>query len=276
MLSEADAAPHVRAMLETTRRRVVPGMMRRTYEDGKRAFDAGEYGRAREAFTQLGQWLADAHVAAADPGLPTSVPWPTDSSSSASSAPRATPSSRSRRRPRPVLLATAHHEPPWSAVTAVRMHPASIGPGPGTPTSSHCRRSARQPRSRCRPAGGPAATTPARPARPPHDVPPPFAPLDIFTFDPRDKDVVPPQALSQELSGWWGAMGEPAAGTLLGVLDLVIDPAGRVVEAHVHQSVNRLYDAVLMQSVKQWRYRPASRGGRPVRYQRITNIVSGR
>ena len=117
-----------------------------------------------------------------------------------------------------------------------------------------------------------AATGPAAPST----VPPPFAPLDIFTFDPRDKDVVPPAAMSQEVSGWWGAMGEPPAGTPLGILDLVIDDAGRVVEARVHQSVNRLYDAVLLQSAKQWRYRPASRGGRPVRYRRITNIVSGR
>ena len=117
-----------------------------------------------------------------------------------------------------------------------------------------------------------AATGPAAPTT----VPPPFAPLDIFTFDPRDKDVVPPVAISQEVSGWWGTMGEPPAGTPLGILDLVIDDAGRVVEARVHQSVNRLYDAVLLQSAKQWRYRPASRGGRPVRYRRITNIVSGR
>ena len=35
-LSEGEAAPHVRALLEATRSRVVPGMMRRTYESGKR------------------------------------------------------------------------------------------------------------------------------------------------------------------------------------------------------------------------------------------------
>jgi len=44
-------------------------MMRRTYESGKRAFDAGDYGAARDAFTQLDEWLADTHVAASDPGL---------------------------------------------------------------------------------------------------------------------------------------------------------------------------------------------------------------
>ncbi len=69
LLSEVDAAPHVRAMLEATRRRVVPGVVRRTYEGGKRAFDAGEYEHAREVFTQLGQWLADTRVAAANPGF---------------------------------------------------------------------------------------------------------------------------------------------------------------------------------------------------------------
>ncbi len=107
-------------------------------------------------------------------------------------------------------------------------------------------------------------------------VPPPFAPLDFFEFDADDKDVVPPQAVSQEISGWWGAMGEPPAGTPLGAIDLVIDDAGRVVEARIYRSVNRVYDAVLLQSVKQWRYRPASRSGRPVRYRRITSIVASR
>ena len=278
VLSEADAAPHVRAMLETTRRRVVPGMIRRTYDDGKRAFDAGDYGRARQAFTQLGEWLADPQVAAADPGfadLRTLSGGFLELSIVRAARDAITPVAPE---PTTVRLATAHVELPWSAVTAVPMHSASIDalaqdtdetPGAAAPLDTVIPVS---PEPTVTAASTLAAAGPAAAST----VPPPFAPLDIFTFDPHDKDVVPPQALSQALSGWWGAMGEPPAGTPLGVLDLVIDAAGRVVEARIHQSVNRLYDAVLIQSVKQWRYRPASRGGRPVRYRRIANIVSGR
>jgi hypothetical protein len=278
VLSEVDAAPHVRAMLEATRRRVVPGMMRRTYEGGKRAFDAGEYGHAREVFTQLGQWLADTHVAAADPGF-------ADLRTLSNGFLQLSMSGAARHATEPAasevptaLLAAAHSELPWSAVSAVRMDPASIDPLdkdtdefaladlaleaviPVLPEPTVTVASTRAT------TGSAAAST----------ATPPFAPLDFFTFDAGDKDVVPPQAMSQEISGWWGAMGEPPAGTPLGAIDLVIDDAGRVVEARIYRSVNRLFDAVLLQSAKQWRYRPASRGGRPVRYRRITSIVSAR
>ena len=137
VLSEGDAAPHVRAMLETTRRRVVPGMIRRTYEDGKRAFDAGEYGRAREAFTQLGEWLADAHVADADPGS-------ADLRTLSNGFLELSILGAARHAIKPVApeattahLATAHLDLPWSGVTAVRMHPASIDPLAQATNESH-------------------------------------------------------------------------------------------------------------------------------------------
>lgn len=104
----------------------------------------------------------------------------------------------------------------------------------------------------------------------------PFTPIEIYTYDWRSKDVTPPVAIAQEVSGWWGSMGEPPAGTPLGAVDLLIDEHGRVTEARVHLSVNRVYDAVLLESIKHWRYTPASRGGRAVKYRRITSVVSGR
>ena len=262
VLSEADAAPHVRAMLETTRRRVVPGMIRRTYEDGKRAFDAGEYGRAREVFTQLGEWLADTHVAAADPGfadLRTLSDGFLELSIVGAArhaiepvAPEATT----------VLLATAHLELPWSAVTAVRMHPASIDPL-AQDTDETARADA--PLDAVIPVSPEptvtaASTLAATGAAAPSTVPPPFAPLDFFTFDARDKDVVPPQAVSQEISGWWGAMGEPPAGTPLGVLDLVIDacrprrrgPHPSVGESRLRRRPASIGEAVAIPAGKPW------------------------
>lgn len=105
---------------------------------------------------------------------------------------------------------------------------------------------------------------------------PPFAPLGIFTYDWRDKTVTPPVALEQTVSGWWGAMGEPPLGTSLGALEVVVDVNGRVVDARVARSVNRVYDGVLLASAKQWRYRPATKDGHPVAYRRVTAVVSGR
>ena len=120
-----------------------------------------------------------------------------------------------------------------------------------------------------------AARAALRDPQPIDAAPPPFTPLDIYTYDWRSTDVVPPSPLDQPISGWWGAMGEPAPGTRLGVLDLTIDATGHVTDVAIYQSVNRVYDAVLLESARQWRYRPATRGGRAVAYRRITGVVSG-
>ncbi len=120
----------------------------------------------------------------------------------------------------------------------------------------------------------PAPEPLTRPAAPVAGAP--FTPIDIFTYDWRDKDVAPPVPVTQAVSGWWGGMGEPPAGTLLGAVEVVVDERGAVEEARIYQSVNRVYDGVLMASVKQWRYTPATRGGRAVKYRRITGVVSGR
>ena len=105
---------------------------------------------------------------------------------------------------------------------------------------------------------------------------PGFTPLGIFTYDWRDTDVAPPVAVAQPMSGWWGSMGEPTAGTQLGAIEVVVDESGAVTDARVYLSVNRVYDKVLLESVKQWRYRPATKDGRPVKYRRVTGVVSGR
>jgi len=210
-LSAAEASPRVRALFAETRRRLLPGLVRRLYAEARGAFDAGDTATARDGFVRLGPLLADPDVLAADGAF------------------------------RDLGLVVEGF---------VRLSTAAL--------------------AAASPAAAPEVPLPAAPA------PPPFAPIGIFTYDWRDKAVVAPVAQVQTLSGWWGTMGEPPAGTLLGAVDVVVDEQGRVAEVRMHQSVNRIYDAVLMQSVKQWRYHPATRDGRAVRYRRVTSVVSGR
>lgn len=265
VLSASDASPRVRAMFDQTRRRVLPGVIRSRYADAKRAFDGGDFRAASEGFVGLSAMLADVQVAAADPGfadLRTLVDGFKQLSAlaldSASTRPVAAPVERAAAvLPLPALLESTVAVGPVPAFTAAAMSAPDIEAEPEpvvTPSPA--------PVSASR-------TTPDAAARP-------FAPIDIFTFDWRDKDVVPPVALAQAVSGWWGAMGEPPAGTSLGALELLIDETGRVVESRVYQSVNRIYDTVLLGSVGQWRYKPATKNGRPVKYRRITGVVSGR
>jgi len=260
VLTASTASPRVRKMFDQTRQRVLPAVVRRVYTDARRAYDAGDYSQARDGFTQLSQLLADPEVASADAAF-ADLGTLTDGFLQLS---RAAIDRRSARRDyetvqtalavlqptaNPTVLLTA--SPLAAAMSAPALSVAPVDEAPF------------------------ADATPATPSSAAF-VPAPFTPLGIFTYDWRDKDVMPPVAVAQPVSGWWGAMGEPAAGTPLGAVDVVVDESGRVVDARMHQSANRIYDAVLLESVKQWRYRPAMKDGRPVKYRRVTGIVSGR
>lgn len=249
VLTAGDASPRVRAMFDQTRRRVLPAVVRRVYTEAKRAYDGGNYPQARDGFAQLAQMLADPQVAAADPAF-ADLGTLTDGFLQLSAA--AIDRRSAQRDSDTVPAALAVLQPgtaflPVATSAAVTMSAPALDAAPAE-------------------AEAPAVA----------HVPPPFAPIGIFTYDWRDKDVLPPVAVAQSVSGWWGAMGEPAAGTPLGAIDVVVDETGRVVDARIHQSANRVYDAVLLESVKQWRYRPATKDGRPVKYRRVTGVLSGR
>lgn len=256
VLTASDASPRVRAMFDETRRRVLPAVVRRVYTDARRAYDSGDYAQARDGFSHLAELLADPQVAAADPAF-SDLGTLTDGFLQLSAA---AIDRRSARRDDETVQAALAVLQPGIAFAPVASPMAAAMSAPAFDSAAVVEASD---------TGAPAATTTAM-------APPPFTPLGIFTYDWRDRDVRPPVAVANAVSGWWGSMGEPATGTPLGAIDIVVDELGQVVDARIHQSVNRVYDAALLESVKAWRYRPATKDGRPVKYRRITSVVSGR
>ncbi len=110
-------------------------------------------------------------------------------------------------------------------------------------------------------------------AAPPPAPPPPVEPPDGI-YGLQDRGVLPPVAVHQELRRWTGPLPPPTAGTPLGVVQIVIDETGAVVDADVVTSVSGFYDAVLIESVKRWRYQPATRDGRAVKFRRVLTVLS--
>lgn len=267
VLGARDASPRVRAMFDATRRRVLPALARRIYAGAKRAYDAGEHERARDEFTGLAALLADPQLAAHDASL--------DDLRTLTEGFRQLSASALERAPRPVAALTATAFPAATITPSVAHVPAFEGDEPEPVEATPLVHATPEPALALEPLAPVGAPAPEAAAGAP-PVSRPFTPLDIFTYDWRDKDVVPPVPVAQPISGWWGSMGEPAPGTRLGVVDLVVDEHGKVADAFIYQSVNRVYDAVLLASVKQWQYQPATRGGRPVKYRRVTGVVSGR
>lgn len=266
VLTASEASPRVRARFDETRRRVLPAVVRRVYTDAKRAYDNGDFTASRDGFAQLAQMLADPQVAAADPSF-ADLGTLTDGFLQLSAAAIERRAARRDYDTVQAALAVLQPSSPGFLPMASPVGAAMSAPGLDAALAFEA--------VSMPPALAPAvreAVVPVAGAR----VPPPFTPIGIFTYDWRDKDVTPPTAVGQAVSGWWGSMGEPPAGTSLGAIEVVVDESGHVADARIYQSVNRVYDAVLLESARQWRYQPATKDGRAVKYRRITGVISGR
>ncbi len=136
-----------------------------------------------------------------------------------------------------------------------------------------------------KPAPAPAAP-PAEP-KPPDPKPPDPKPPDPKTPDPKpqdatsppvartfytaaDKDVVPPVVITQDLPSWPSGIHMVYA---KGVLELAISEKGEVESAVLRVRIHPLFDALLLERAKQWRYQPATRASRPVRYMKRMEII---
>ena len=104
-------------------------------------------------------------------------------------------------------------------------------------------------------------------ATPPPAVPQPD-PNRIYTMV--DKDVNPPVIVRQEMPRLTPAMKSQARET--GVVEIVIDEMGRVSFVAIRQSVHPVYDSTLMAAVREWKYQPATIGGKPVKYRKLIQI----
>ena len=93
-------------------------------------------------------------------------------------------------------------------------------------------------------------------------------------FGAADTDVVPPVVLRQDVPR------VPLASTSRGskkpgVLVITIDTRGHVEEAIMRESVSTEIDAQVVKAALLWRYRPATKAGRPVPYIKVIAVAVG-
>ena len=58
-----------------------------------------------------------------------------------------------------------------------------------------------------------------------------------------------------------------------GLLELIIDEQGRVVTVMLRMSVHPIYDTQLLAAARDWKYLPATLGGRPVKFRKMVQIT---
>lgn len=57
-----------------------------------------------------------------------------------------------------------------------------------------------------------------------------------------------------------------------GLLEVVIDEQGRVMSVALRNAIHPVYDSLLLNAVREWRYRPATMNGTPVRFRKLIQV----
>ena len=108
-------------------------------------------------------------------------------------------------------------------------------------------------------ASGPAAASAVRP-------PPAY-------YTASDPGVTAPIVVRQALPQWPQGIPKPTQRGQRAVLDLVIDEGGTVESATIRQSITKWYDEMLVAEARRWRYKPATKDGKPVKYRMMIQVV---
>jgi hypothetical protein len=113
----------------------------------------------------------------------------------------------------------------------------------------------------------PAAPLPAAPA-------PSVAPIPGRIYVAEDEGVTIAVPIRQEVPRVPQNITSQARDR--GLLELIIDEQGRVVTVMLRMSVHPVYDAQLMAAARDWKYLPATVGGRPVKFRKMVQITVSR
>jgi TonB family protein len=84
--------------------------------------------------------------------------------------------------------------------------------------------------------------------------------------------VVKPVPVTQRAPEWPPQLGRVRGEALLASVLVVIDETGGVTSARTHASVNPVYDSLLVDAARRWKYKPATKGGVPVPYTLLVTV----
>lgn len=121
-----------------------------------------------------------------------------------------------------------------------------------------------------------AAEVPAPPVQAdatPETVPPSAPAFTVYSRD--DRDVTPPVEIERTMPPWNPPSPLARSGEFHGVLEIIVDESGRVEGAHMLRPTVALYDRSLVDQAMRWRFEPALRDGRTVKYRLWYQVVLG-
>lgn len=120
-----------------------------------------------------------------------------------------------------------------------------------------------------------AAAPPPEPKKvEPAPAPPPpverVQPQPPHIWTGEEPGVMPPVALRQDVPRVPVAIS--AQTRQRGLLEVLIDEQGRVIGATVRLSLHQMYDPLLISAAREWRYKPATVNGVPVKFRKLIQV----
>ncbi|MGE5834826.1 MAG: energy transducer TonB [Acidobacteriota bacterium] len=91
-------------------------------------------------------------------------------------------------------------------------------------------------------------------------------------YSSEDRYVVAPVEVSRKMPNW-NPPPTVQPGVYQGLLEVVIDERGTVQDARILISVAPTYDPLVLAATRNWRFRPATLNGEPVKYRRRYEII---
>ena len=235
-LEAADASPRLESMFSDVRKRLLPSLIRERYRVARAAVDQKSFSAAEPSLADARRMIAEAErLGVKDDGL-------ADLSVLVDGFLQLIKSNADQR--------AASQQTPAAVVPNA---PAAVPGRPAAPSPSSVRAEA--------PAPAAAGATKAAAVVP-------------QVYSAVDEGITPPVVIEQKMPPMNMEM-QRVAKTIKarGMLDLVIDESGRVVDATVRQSMNSAIDALVVRAARNWKYRPALKDGEPVRYAKTLLLV---
>ena len=116
-----------------------------------------------------------------------------------------------------------------------------------------------------------AAPPPAPKPEEPPPPPPVAAPVVPQIYATGDAGVTPAVTIRQELPPVPAAITSSVREQ--GLLEIVIDPQGRVSAMTLRTRVHPVYDTILLNAASEWKYRPAMLNGKPVPFRKLIQFT---
>ena len=240
---DGDASPRIVAMFTAVRTRLLPALIREKYRSAKLSVDKKDFATAEPLLKTVKQMLAESTRIGATDEMTGDLGLLVDGFLGLIEGAAAADARAAEAATKPSV---ADGRPPAAA--------SNVKPAGAEPVAT----------------AGSSSTEPAAPLDTSRSVPPVGPPV----YGLGSRDVVAPVVLRQDAPRFPAELLTTLTpGPKAGTIEILIDEKGNVERALMRESINPIYDRLLLQDAKKWKYRPATKDHVPVKFMKLVAIA---